>query len=306
MLEYFRQNGSQILDGLLFGLGILAVYLGAILSGALIRSLSGAGSTGITFVGRYVRGWWDYLRGDDRNIVNVTLNMLVDGRLCFDTLVADRRLWFVWPNAYRVMLIRRAAKRTTKDNPVIAFRQSVAPKSWAGRCTLWCKEKMHGVLASVRVVENGKSHRVRLQREDDYKATYGPLISLVSEKCTNDNAIDLALGHPMEEHRFVIALTFEQLNNRRARHLRAMVIYEPTLLNLPDEMPLVVFEEHKTRYRTLQAIARQYAASPERFGIVKVWRHRAHGVPVEAGLQTKLSVSTETWAARVFSERGRP
>jgi len=253
-----------------------------------------------------VRGWWDYLRGDDRNIVNVTLNMLVDGRLAFDTLVADRRLWFVWPNAYRVMLIRRAAKRTTKDNPVIAFRQSVAPKSWAGHCTLWCKEKMHGLLASVRVVENGKSQRVRLQREDDYKATYGPLISLVSEKCSNDNAIDLSLGHPMEEYRFVIALTFEQLNNRRARHLRAMVIYEPTLLNLPDEMPLVDFEEHKTRYRTLQAIARQYAANPERFGIVKVWRHRAHRATVEAGIQTKLSVSTETWAARVLSERGRP
>jgi hypothetical protein len=162
---------------------------------------------------------------------------------------------------------------------------------------------MHGLLASVRVIENGKSQRVRLQREDDYKATYGPLISLVSEKCTNDNAIDLALGHPMEEHRFVIALTFEQLNNRRARHLRAMVIYEPTLLGLPDEMPLVDFEEHKTRYRTLQAIARQYAAHPERFGIVKVWRHKSQSA---AGLQTKLAVSTETWAARMVSERGRP
>ena len=124
MLDYFRQNGSQILDGLLFGLGILAVYLGAIFSGALIRSLSGAGSTGITFVGRYVRGWWDYLRGDDRNIINVTLNMIVDNRLAFDTLVADRRLWFVWPNAYRVMLIRRAANRTTKENPVVLFPEA--------------------------------------------------------------------------------------------------------------------------------------------------------------------------------------
>src|SRR4051794_36761585 len=65
MLNYFRDNFAQIMDGLLFGLGILAVYVGAILSGALVRSLSGAGSSGITFAGRYVRGWWDYLRGDD-------------------------------------------------------------------------------------------------------------------------------------------------------------------------------------------------------------------------------------------------
>jgi hypothetical protein len=138
-----------------------------------------------------------------------------------------------------------------------------------------CGDKFRGMLASVRIVENGRAQRVRLQREDDYKATYGPLISLVSEKCSNDNAIDLALGHPMEEHRFVIALTFERLHNRRARHLRAMVIYEPTLRDLPKEMPQVDFEEHKTRYRTLQAISRQYATHPERFGIVKLWRHKA-------------------------------
>jgi hypothetical protein len=34
----------------------------------------------------------------------------------------------------------------------------------------------------------------------------------------------------------------------------------------------VDFEEHKTRFRTLQAIAREYAAAPHCFGVVKVWR----------------------------------
>ena len=49
------------------------------------------------------------------------------------------------------------------------------------------------------------------------------------------------------------------------------------LLNLPEHMPNVDFEEHKTRYRTLLAIKREYRAHPERFGIVKVWRpKRAH------------------------------
>ncbi len=134
------------------------------------------------------------------------------------------------------------------------------------------------MVASSKVVENGKTQRVRLIREDDYKATYGPLISLVSEKCSNDNAIDLALGRPMDEYRFVVALTFEKLHNRRARHLRAMVMWEETLRNLPQDCPQVDLEEHKTRYRTLQAIARQYAANPERFGIVQVWRPKMPGV----------------------------
>src|SRR5262245_22083306 len=129
MFSYFRENASQIADGLLFGLGILAVYLGAILSGALIRSLGGAGGAGITFLGRYAVGWWDYLRGDDRNIINVTLNMVVDNQLKFDTLVADRRIWFVWPNSYRVMMIRRAAKRTTVENPVLCFPAAPPPRT---------------------------------------------------------------------------------------------------------------------------------------------------------------------------------
>jgi hypothetical protein len=273
MIEFFKDNVGQVSDGLLFGLGILAVYLGAIFSGALIRSLAGAGSSGIVFAGRYFQGWLDYLRGDDRDVVNITLNMVVDNHLKFDTLIADRKLWMVWPNAYRVSRIRRAAKRTTLDNPVISFPDAPPPpKTRLGKVGHWCGESLRGVLTRTKVVENGKVQRVHLVREDDYKATYAPLISLVSENCTNEHSIDLSLGRPMVEHRFVIALTFEKLANRRARHLRAMVMWEPMLLDLPAECPMVEREEHKTRYRTLQQIGRQYAAHPERFGIVNMWR----------------------------------
>jgi hypothetical protein len=272
MRASLSENASQILDGLLFGLGVLAIYLGAVFTGALVRSLGGAGSKGITLAGRYVSGWFFYLRGDDRDIVNVTLNMIVDGRLAFDTLVADRRIWFVWPNAYRVLLIRRAAKRTTSDNPVILF-----PPGHPGPKSRF-RHFVHGLLASAHIIENGRTRRVRLVPEDDYKATYGPLISLISEKCSNDNAIDFALGRPMDEYRFVIALTYEKLHNRRARHLRAMVMWEQALLNLPEQCPRVDFEEHKTRFRTLQAIARHYRQNPERFGVVKVWRPKDFAV----------------------------
>jgi hypothetical protein len=273
MLEYLRANGSQILDGLLFGLGVLAVYLGAVFTGALIRSLGGAGSKGLTAAGRYAQGWFYYLRGDDRDIINVTLNVIVDNTLKFDTIVADRRLWFVWPNAYRQSMIRGAARRTTEDNPVIAFAQPGPPaNTFTGRLRRRCDDLAHDLLASVKVVKDGKSQRVRLIREDDYKAVYGPLISLVSEKCTSNDSVDLALGRPMEEYRFVIALTYEKLSDRRARHLRAMVMWEQSLLNLPAECPRFERKEHETRFRTLQVIARQYRAHPERFGVVKVWR----------------------------------
>jgi hypothetical protein len=298
MLDYLRDNGSQILDGLLFGLGVLAVYLGAVFTGALIRSLGGAGSKGLTAAGRYLQGWFYYLRGDDRDIINITLNIVVDNQLKFDTLVADRRIWFVWPNAYRQSLIRGAARRTTEDNPVIAFMQPPpATNSWVGRFRRRCDNMVHDMLASVKVVKDGKARRVRLQREDDYKAVYGPLISLVSEKCSNTDSIDLALGRPMDEFRFVIALTYEKLSDRRSRHLRAMVMWEQSLINLPAEYPRFERKEHETRYRTLQAIARQYRAHPERFGVVSIWRPKnADWVAPMAG-GTAMRVR-ETQAAR--------
>ena len=115
MIAYLRDNFSQLSDGLFFGFGLLTVYLGAVITGALIRSLGGAGSAGLTVLGRYAAGWFDYVRGDDRATINITLNMVVDNHLKFDTIVADRRIWSVWPNAFRIYLIRRAARCTTRE-----------------------------------------------------------------------------------------------------------------------------------------------------------------------------------------------
>src|SRR5262249_15940613 len=149
----------------------------------LIRSLGGAGSVGLSKAGRYVQGWFDTLRGDDRNTVNITLNMIVDDHLKFETLVADRRIWYIWPNSYRMQMIRRAARRTTVENPVVQFPVDgpPKPKSLLARLRHHRSESVLAMLASSTVVENGRTQRVRLIREDDYKATYGPLISLVSE-----------------------------------------------------------------------------------------------------------------------------
>src|SRR5262245_7702689 len=266
MLAYLRDNLSQLSDGLFFGLGLLTIYLGAVITAALVRSLGGAGSMGLTVLGRYVAGWFDYVRGDDRATINITLNMVFDNHLKFDTIVADRRIWSVWPNAFRIYLIRRAAKKTTADNPVITFPEPSAQHHHPLR------RLITDLFVRSTVIENGRRQRVHLVRDDDYRATYSPLISLVSEKCSNDDSIDLAIGRPMNEYRFVIALTYEQLDSRRARHLRAMVMWEQELLSLPEQMPRVSFEQHKTRYRTLLAIAREYRAHPERFGVVNVWR----------------------------------
>src|SRR5258708_28969934 len=156
MFAYLRENVSQVSDGLLFGLGLLTVYFGAVITGAMIRSLGGAGSMGLTVLGRYAAGWFDYVRGDDRGTINITLNIVVDNHLKFDTLVADRRLWYVWPNAYRLLLIRRAAKRTTNDNPVITFPEAPQrPRGIVARMRRGVGERITEAVASVKISENG-------------------------------------------------------------------------------------------------------------------------------------------------------
>jgi hypothetical protein len=135
-------------------------------------------------------------------------------------------------------------------------------------------------MTSAEIIEGGRTRRVFLTRQEIYRATYAPLISLISERVSSDNAIDLAVGRPVEEFRFVIALTYEQLSNRRARHMRAMVVHEPMLVAFSDDMPEVDHEEHKTRYLTLLAISREYRENPGRFGMVRIWRDRELDLPM--------------------------
>jgi hypothetical protein len=81
----------------------------------------------------------------------------------------------------------------------------------------------------------------------------------------------MVLGHDVVEYKFVVALTFEKLRSKRARHFRAMVILEKELLNLPDTYPDVWREEHKTRFDTLKKLSIIYKEHPERFGYLYIW-----------------------------------
>jgi hypothetical protein len=112
----------------------------------------------------------------------------------------------------------------------------------------------------------------------DYNHTYDPIVSMIAASCSNEGAIDLALGKPVAEHRFVVALTYEKIKDRRMRHFRAMVVLETEIgAFLEEPGPRLRRPEHTTRLATLRAIARQYQAHPERFGLVSVWRPAAAG-----------------------------
>jgi hypothetical protein len=228
---------SKLFDGLLFAAGMGLLWLGAVLGASIVRSLGAAGGGGLVFAGKYLLGRRQYDRGDQSNIVNITLNTTRGGTLAVDTVVADRTLLDVYPNVYHVARLRAMARLCTHGNPLVCFPART----------------------------NGS--------RDEYRAIYDPLISLIAEACTNSNSIDLALGRPMREHRFVVALTFEKLLGTRSQHFRALMMSEAEVAKFPDHLDTSRWApELVARFETLRSVARMYREHPARFGIVKVWR----------------------------------
>jgi hypothetical protein len=237
-----RLDTSLVLDGLIFGLGVAMVWIGAVITASIVRSLSIAGGSGILLMTKLATGYMRYKRADASDIVNATLNTLRGGVLSIDTLVSDRLVMDVWPNPYHVRQLWRAARACTEEQPVIVFADGSI---------------------------------------DDYNKTYDPVVSMIAASCSNEGSVDLALGKPVTEHRFVVALTYEKVKDRRMRHFRAMVILEAEIAAFLEEPgPRLRRPEHATRLASLRCIARQYNAHPERFGVVSVWRPAAGGASV--------------------------
>jgi hypothetical protein len=237
-----KLDTSLVLDGLIFGLGVAMVWIGAVITASIVRSLSIAGGSGILLMTKLATGYLRYKRADASDIVNATLNTLRGGVLSIDTLVSDRLVMEVWPNPYHVRQLWRAARACTEEQPLVLFPDGAV---------------------------------------DDYNKTYDPIVSMIAASCSNEGAIDLALGRPVTEHRFVVALTYEKVKDRRMRHFRAMVILETEIAAFLEEPgPRLRRPEHATRLATLRCIAHQYNAHPERFGTVSIWRPAAAGASV--------------------------
>lgn len=232
-------------DAILIGVLVAGGYVATVLTLTIVRSLATAGAGGLVYGTKLAHGWRRY-KNNHHDIINVTLNTLRSQERCgaphlsIDTIVGDRPLTEAWPNLYQVHRLRAMAKRTTLSDPVVKFDGEV-----------------DGV--------------------DEYRQAYDPLISMVAERITNTNSIDLSLGRRMAEHRYVLALTYERHCDIRSRHFRVMMVNEEELkdwgrMTEDDWARAVASSGHKSRLWTLRQIAFQYKLYPDRFGVMNVWR----------------------------------
>jgi hypothetical protein len=237
-MGFFSKLAAINLDAVLTGLlgALVLLYAGAFRAiGQVISRIT----TPIAI------GYWFYWRSSNPNKINVTLNILTDQHLDIDTIVADRLLTDIYKNHFIAQMVKLAAKRTTPEDPVVHF-----PPPRQGRRLFKLAYKTERHL---------------------YEAVYNPLISEVSEKTNNIFSFMAAVGFPMREFRFVLALTYEKGIPDRDQHFRCMMVSEEALKRLPKECPPVDHGTYRTRFRTLACIAAQYAVRPEHFGVIKLW-----------------------------------
>ena len=78
------------------------------------------------------------------------------------------------------------------------------------------------------------------------------------------------LGHDVRRADFLIALTCERAGEVRTQKVRAMVVRVDLLTKLPEKRPKLESSNHATRWKTLQTLAKRYAADPESFLRVEV------------------------------------
>ena len=77
-------------------------------------------------------------------------------------------------------------------------------------------------------------------------------------------------GQPVKSHRMLLCLTNEADGEIRTRKIRVMVIAEKTLRALPEELPALESQNHKTRWKTLQNMRQKLESAPWLFMNVEV------------------------------------
>lgn len=78
------------------------------------------------------------------------------------------------------------------------------------------------------------------------------------------------IGQPVENHDYVICLTYEKAGAVRTRKVRAMMVRKSALLKLPEKPPQLERASHLTRYETLKMMALEYGKRPEMFLDVEI------------------------------------
>lgn len=181
-------------------------------------------AAGFTIVGWFLARWRsrrDWQRREFFDRLNISLNILRDGKLQIRTLL-EKRCEDVFLNAAAARTVIQLAQRTTAADPLLPF-----------------------------------------SREDNWDFL-NAILNEVSEKFAA-GLIRRDLGASVVQGTYLICLTCEAAGQLRQRKIRAMVIQQQVLENLPEQIPQFESPHHTTRWDTLQKLSKSWRQTPERF-----------------------------------------
>ena len=100
--------------------------------------------------------------------------------------------------------------------------------------------------------------------EDDYWYYLNAVLNEIAEKFA-EGQIRRDLGLPVEVGTYLICLTCEKAGAVRTQKVRAMLVSESLLSNLPEKTPTFESPNHSTRWETLQFLAKTWKTAPHQF-----------------------------------------
>ncbi len=232
--------------------GSIAIGL-VLLSRGLFQGLSRSLSA---YSSPIAMGLLAHRNGHDPNVVNITLTLYDPEKQTMNlwTLMKDSRIRDVLINPFVAYMVTMCAKRCTEDDPVIRFRP---PKG------IW---------------------RYLHKRSVDklYEHVDNTLVSAAVHECDPMPAFEKACGSTnIEEHDYVVALTFEKGIPDNDQHFRCIIVKASLLEELSETVPSHLPLKHQHRYRTLLAIRKVAREEPNRVGHMTVYTRKDQMFPLK-------------------------
>jgi hypothetical protein len=136
-----------------------------------------------------------------------------------------------------------------------------------------CEEVFLNLIATEKVIaaarETTAADPTLPLPQDDYWFYLNPVLNELSEQFSL-GMLRRDMGLPVERGAYLIALTSERAGEVRTQKIRAMVIHQTLLENLPEEEPEYESQNHATRWKTLQSLAKLYKTQPWKFQEVEI------------------------------------
>ncbi len=100
--------------------------------------------------------------------------------------------------------------------------------------------------------------------KEEYWYFLNGVLNTLSEKFA-EGLIRQEMGLPTQSVRYLVCLTCEAAGDLRTRKVRALVVRQQLLENLPEEVPAFEHPRHATRWQTLKILAQRFKTHPHEF-----------------------------------------